>query len=63
MTFKQIWEQLVRKRPELANDDTRTEFTAGNLKQLLEQVYDQAQKAEREANKPSKSIFEDFFNR
>ncbi len=43
MTFDQIWGQLVRKQPKLKRDDSIVEFTAGNLRRLLRQAYDQGQ--------------------
>lgn len=43
MTFDQIWEQLKRKQPKLEKDDSVVEFTAGNLRRLLRQVYEQGE--------------------
>jgi len=43
MTFDQIWEQLVQKQPKLAEDASKVEFTAGHLRRLLRQVYEQGQ--------------------
>jgi len=40
MLFKDIWKQLCNKKPLLENENSTTEFTSGNLKHLLEQVYD-----------------------
>ena len=45
MTLEDIWNQLIRKQPQLAKDDTTIEFKSQNLKALLSQVYEQAQKA------------------
>ncbi len=41
MTFSQIWDQLKRKQPKLENSEATMEITAGNLRKLLRQVYDQ----------------------
>ena len=43
MTFDQIWGQLVRKKPKLESDDSIVEFTAGNLRRLLRQAFEQGQ--------------------
>ena len=43
MTFDQIWSQLTRKKPALERDDTVVEFTAGNLRRLLMQAYEQGE--------------------
>lgn len=45
MTFEDIWGQLLRKRPALAESDKVIEFRPAALKMLLEQVYDQGAKA------------------
>lgn len=45
ITFGKVWQQLVTKRPELEKPETKVEFTAGNLRRLLEQVYEQGQKS------------------
>lgn len=53
MTFKEIWSQLVKKRPELAKAETVVEFKSENLEMLLKQVYEQGQKSVKPADKPS----------
>jgi len=45
MTFQEIWQQLCRKRPLLADDDSIVEFKSINLKSLLRQAYEQGEKA------------------
>lgn len=50
MTFDQLWKQLVAKRSALAKDETKVEFTAGHLRKLLRQVYEQGQKAQRDTS-------------
>lgn len=45
MTFREIWQQLVRKDSRLLDGDAKVEFTSSNLKKLLEQVYEQGQKS------------------
>ena len=63
MTLEDIWNQLCRKQPKLAKDDTTIEFTSQNLKALLSQVYEQAQKAavKVEESKPKSSPFSGFW--
>ena len=43
MTFEQLWGQLTRKQPKLERDAAIVEFTAGNLRRLLRQAYEQGQ--------------------
>ena len=43
MTFDQLWGQLVRKKSKLERDDSTVEITAGNLRRLLRQAYEQGQ--------------------
>ena len=43
MTFDEIWQQLTRKKPELDQDLSVVEFTAGNFRRLLRQVYEQGE--------------------
>lgn len=43
MTSNEIWDQLVRKQPKLLNSDSTVEFTAGDLRKLLRQVYEQGE--------------------
>lgn len=45
MTLEEIWAQLCRKQPSLSKLGTTVEFKSENLKALLTQVYEQAQKA------------------
>lgn len=45
MTFQDIWDQLCRKQPSLAQPETTVEFKSGTLKALLRQVYEQGQKS------------------
>lgn len=45
MTFREIWQQLVRKDSRLLDGDTKVEFTSSNLKKLLAQVHEQGQKS------------------
>lgn len=47
MTFQEIWQQLCRKRPLLADPDSTVEFKSANLKSLLRQAYEQGEKAGR----------------
>lgn len=59
MTSDEIWEQLKRKQPKLERSDAVVEITAGNLRRLLRQAYEQG-----EASRPSSPgppFFEDFF--
>ena len=56
MTFNELWEALLAKNGKLANDDAEVVFKAGNLKKLLRQVWDQAQKHERDLNKTMREI-------
>ena len=62
MTLEDIWNQLCRKQPQLAKDDTTIEFKSQNLKSLLSQVYEQAQKAavKVEEPKPKSNPFSGF---
>lgn len=57
MTFRQIWDQLVRKDADLARGDARIEITSDNLQQLLKQVYEQGVKA---GNAKAKDPFDIF---
>ncbi len=43
MTFDQIWAQLIRKHPKLERPDAKVEFTVGNLRRLLRQVYEKGE--------------------
>lgn len=45
MTFDQVWDQLTRKRPSLERSESVVEFTAGNLRRLLRQAYEQGEKS------------------
>lgn len=45
MTFDQVWGQLTRKQPKLKRSESVVEFTAGNLRRLLRQVYEQGAKS------------------
>lgn len=54
MTFYQIWNQLLRKCPDLARGEAKIEFTSDNLQQLLRQVYEQGEK-QGQVNKPASS--------
>ena len=60
MTFDEIWNQLLRKRPELGDGGATIELTADNLRQLLRQVYEQGQKS---ADRDSKNPFAELFGR
>jgi hypothetical protein len=60
MTFKQIWDQLLRKSPKLSNDQAEVTFKSDNLKALLKQVYDQGKKSAGE-KKPVRDPFEGLF--
>ena len=43
--FESLWDQLVKKRPLLKNDDSEVTISAANLKSLLQQFYDQGGKS------------------
>lgn len=45
MSAEKIWEQMCVKSPELRNPESRLEFTAANLKKLIEQVHSKGWKA------------------
>ena len=45
MKFDHIWSVLTKKRPGLDDPDAKVEFTSGNLKKLLRQVYDHGEKS------------------
>lgn len=61
MTFDEIWNQLLRKSPSLAKDESTVEFRADNLKLLLRQVYEQGEKQGQskphQATNPFSSLF------
>lgn len=44
MTFQDIWNQLVRKNPAIAENGKTVEFQSENLKRLLRQVYEQGER-------------------
>lgn len=44
MTYDAIWQQLLRKKPALANDNATVCFTSASLQKLLRQVYEQGRK-------------------
>ena len=52
MTLEDIWNQLCRKQPRLLKENATVEFKSQNLKALLSQVYEQAQKAAVKAEEP-----------
>ena len=52
MTLEDIWNQLCRKQPKLLNENATVEFKSQNLKALLAQVYEQAQKAAVKVEEP-----------
>lgn len=58
MTFDEIWESLVRKKPDLDRPHAKAEFTSGALKRLLRQVYEQGQKSSDATN-----LFGDLFGK
>lgn len=60
MTFIEIWNQSVRKKPALADGSARVEFTSDNLYLLLEQVYEQGKKAATKTAPSFKDIFKDL---
>ena len=41
MTQVQLWEALCKKNSKLKDENAKVEFTAGNLRKLLFQAYDQ----------------------
>lgn len=45
MEFDDIWVQLCRKQPALANPETTVEFKSDNFKTLLRQVCEQGRKS------------------
>lgn len=51
MTFDDLWKALLAKNGKLANDEAEVVLKAGNLKKLLEQVYDQGKKAGKDLQK------------
>jgi hypothetical protein len=57
MTFKEIWNQLLRKQPSLQKPETVVEFRSDNLERLLLQVYEQGQKSVKPVEKPSGSAW------
>lgn len=58
MKFQDIWNQLLRKRPALADSEKVVEFRPAALKMLLEQVYEQGVKA---GSPPPAPNFGDIF--
>lgn len=60
MTFPELWAQLKRKKPALEKDDASVEFTAGNLRKLLRQVYEQGQAYSPEQPKPDPTNLDMF---
>ena len=60
MTFDAIWQQLERKQPRLRRD-CRIEFTSGNLRALLRQVYEQGQKSTSASSDKTTTAFRDIF--
>lgn len=62
MTFKDIWNQLLRKQPDLAKPETVVEFKSDNLHRLLEQVYEQGQKSVKPVEKPPRGPWDDVLS-
>ena len=60
MSFNDLWQALVRKRPPLANESITIEMTPANLRKLCEQMYDQGVKAERKAAETAQKFREMF---
>lgn len=58
MTFDDIWNQLLAKKPALRDDAAQVTFTADNFKRLLRQVYEQGQKSKTAASVAK--MFESF---
>jgi len=52
MSFAEIWAQLTRKDASLEDADAKVSMSAGNLKRLLRQVYDQGAAARKVATPP-----------
>lgn len=63
MTFDQIWNQLLKKSSDLADPQAKVEFSSENLKALLRQVYEQAEKtgAEKSKQDSSPNMFDRMF--
>lgn len=51
MLFNDAWQQLVHKKPMLADDDTVIEIKSKNFYTLLRQFYEQGQKHQVEQPK------------
>lgn len=54
MTFDEVWESLCDKNVALRSGTTRVEFTATNLRKLLQQVYDKGRASGMDNNAFSK---------
>lgn len=59
MSFTEFWQQLLTKRPKLAEPDATIEITADNLKRLLHQTYDQGEMNAKQH--PDFPPFPDYF--
>lgn len=62
MKFEDIWLQLVRKEPALADPTSKLEFTSDNLRKLLRQVYEQGHKMGEEEAKASPADPPDLYS-
>lgn len=61
MTFPELWNALVAKDVRLENPEAKIEFKSANLKRLLEQVYEQGGKRERD-QQPARDGAHKFFD-
>jgi len=59
MRLDEIWKQLVKKRPALANDNATVTIRVGKLHKLLRQVY----RAGLESGQAADELFRTLFHR
>jgi hypothetical protein len=66
VTFNQLWDQLVRKKPDLSDDGAKVTITSLSLKAMLRQAYEQGQLSKPASSavseKSSRSSFADIIN-
>ena len=60
MTFDEIWEQLKRKDDKLADESATVSMSAGNLRKLLRQTYEQGQKSVPQKHHGDSGMFGEF---
>ena len=62
MEWGSVWYELQRKYPALLDDETKVEFTVGNLKALLKRVHRAGKESGEHPNvSDAGSLFQDIF--